>query len=530
MQMHQERACDRFGNACLVLTGDQSCHSGSSASIRLQDYTDADVASLIDDSSSGRLSTCANIRNKLEFVQNELLAPASPQTNVALHRRHWKPTSSNVEAPIANKHNNQHISFTVAQFNMLARGLSSGPNQLFPTPFLPHDDNFDGSYGGFTHLRQPQLVLDYHRVRKWRLLHVLLGGGLLTKEDDHASDIGAVGDTDTDFKARDTIPYDIPFDILALQEVDDYYSFWYPLLVGKRDKSVLGSQTMPKKNSKIANYQGVFQPKPNSPCVKFGWYSDGVALFWNEQKFNSISQPQCQQYPTLEQSPCLSATVGDTQNMWIEMGSFVGSLPSDNIPLDDPARIAAKNQVYIIVPLQITGSKKILIVATTHLKAKKGALNERIRHLQALELKRRVHNMAKTLQNCDWEDVNIVILGDFNSEPAEPAVQSILQQNDDSGWDMKFAYPPDSGHYTTWKARKNESVCRTIDHIFYSSSSKERKSKEPGGKEQHAPQCLQCSEILSVPKRDTIHELLPGFKYPSDHFLLAAKFRWEYPF
>jgi mRNA deadenylase 3'-5' endonuclease subunit Ccr4 len=471
--MHTEYLNDALGKACHTLTNmnDDGTHPGASALIRLQDYTDSDLSQLLDGSC---LQNRVNlIQKKLKSLQDELLL-ASPSNNGALYPRYW--------IPIANEKDGtqQNISFTVAQFNTLARGLSSGPNSLFPTPF-PSPNNFDGSYGGFTHLTHPELTLDYD-TRKWRLLHVLLGGGISNEDI-----VGREIENNTD-------EYNLPFDILALEEVDEYYSFLHPLLACK--------QGMSSPEHPVGRYHGVFQPKPSSPCVKFGWYSDGVTLLWNPEKFDSITQVDNNLKP---------ATARDVEDYCCDKGSFKGDAPCDNIPLYDPARLAAQNQVYVIVPLQILGTRRIIIVAATHLKAKKGYTNERIRHLQALELMYRLHKMKRSLQSYGWKDVELVILGDFNSEPEDLSVQCILQTDNYPEWNMKSSYPLDDNKlYTTWKARKDGPECRIIDYIFYSTSSEQT--------------MLECTDILAVPEKQSVDELLPGFRYPSDHLLIAARF------
>lgn len=461
--------------------------------IRLQNYIDDELKELCDESSAVHHEySCAKIRDKLNSVQDQL---ALSSRNVRLYPRHWKSAGNQrgTSSTGALNGSGNTTGFAVATFNTLARGLSCGPNSLFPTPF-DHDEKFDGSYGGFTHLSQPELVLDY-KLRKWRLLHVLLGGGLKEYHLD-----GSYAQK----KAMDP-----PFDILALQEVDDYYSFWHPLLV-------LGDSTLNQDAcaiSGIKKYQGVFQPKPCSPCVRFGWYSDGVALLWNTEKFHTITKPDdCN----------LDATTNtcETSDYWIDMSSFKGDAPYNNISINDPSRKSARNQVYIIVPLQRVGTDQIVIVAATHLKAKKGCTNERIRQLQALELKSRVNQMADTLESRGWKNVNVVILGDFNSEPGDSSVQCILQQDGKSHWNMQSAYNlQDKQLYTTYKARKDGTVCRIIDYIFYSNSLGQHNTKETSHQ-------LQCNAILTVPEKEMVAELLPGFRYPSDHVLIAAKFEW----
>lgn len=394
--------------------------------IRLQNYVDEDIP-----------SDRTQLWSKILEARNTLLA--NVDGIVDLYSRSWEPSSQqhcvDVEESGA-KDDNSSSCFTVAQFNTLARGLSSGANNIFPTPFETDSELHDGSYGGFTELTKPELILDFDRLRKWRLLEVLLGGG---------------DAFDTESPA---------FDILALEEVDEYHSFFEPILV------------------KDGCYCGIYQPKPYSPCVRFGWYSDGVALLWKTEKFKVIDE-------------CIDAN-GNSMTL-VTKGSF-----------EDGAE--CQNQVYIIVPLQVKGTDKCIVVAATHLKAKKGETNEQIRQSQALQIRRRSEQMADQLKELGWTEVNILILGDFNAEPDSASVGSILGGKGD--WKFRSTTNDNDDSYTTWKTRKSGTTRRVIDYIFHTSKDG-----------------MQCKEVLSIPSNEVLERtFLPGFRYPSDHLLVAAKF------
>lgn len=155
----------------------------------------------------------------------------------ALLPRTWVSTASSSSSTVE-----QHT-FSVAQFNTLAEGLSAGPHVKTPFPVDSSSNKEDdiGTYGGFTSIPHPQVVLDFSQ-RKWRLLQVLLTSNGPTQ----------------------------PCDILAMEEIDRYHGFFAPML-------------------RIFGYQGVFVPKTKSPGVTMGWYSDGCALFWNSKFFEMVS-------------------------------------------------------------------------------------------------------------------------------------------------------------------------------------------------------------------------------------------------
>ncbi|GAX21528.1 hypothetical protein FisN_6Hh418 [Fistulifera solaris] len=328
--------------------------------------------------------------------------------------------------------------FSVAQFNALAEGLSAGPN--VPTPFTPClDDDTPSSnninsnknpvemYGGFTSIPHPELILDFE-LRKWRLLEVLL----------------------TSDQADDTTVK--PCDLLAVEEMDRFYGFFAPML-------------------RLFGYHGAFCPKRQSPGVSMGWYSDGCALFWNQQVFEVISQRH--------------------------HGYSVG------------------NQVALHVVLRHQSSNRLLVVVVTHLKAKCSAANEMIRMTQLQELLVQIEETIKDVPSKvhDSNQIPVILLGDFNTDPPatfpSQGASSLNQLITASNGCFQSLYPLDSStHYTTWKARGSETVKRIIDYIFY------RGPVEPVA-------------TLEVPEETELEPTkLPGLRYPSDHVLIAGRFHF----
>ena len=67
--------------------------------------------------------------------------------------------------------------------------------------------------------------------------------------------------------------------------------------------------------------------------------------------------------------------------------------------------------------------------------------------------------------------------------------------------------PPKEDFFTTWKTRGTHTVKRIIDYIFHSEE-------------------LDCTATLSIPSTNELEEgKLPGLRQPSDHLMIAAKFR-----
>lgn len=316
--------------------------------------------------------------------------------------------------------NSRTSSFKVLQFNTLAEGLSSGP---IPPPFERTSNNkgnkLKSIYGGFCDIPNPEISLNFS-LRQWRLMEVLLGC------DD--------------------------FDIIAMEEIDHHYGFFEPLL-------------------KIAGYAGIYSPKPYSPGVQSGWYSDGCSFFWKEGVF-------------------------ELQKEVVKSSFDVGS------------------QIYVIAVMKHIASETFIVFAMTHLKSGKGRAVEEIRTEQCRQLLKHVDQVAQsTADELDLPPscIPIVILGDFNSDIREEnsCINTILSKEQKGTCQMRSAYeinPPPENFFTTWKTRGTSTAKRVIDYIFFS----------PG-------RGIDCTEILDVPKNEDMEEtLLPGFKYPSDHLAIGA--------
>jgi len=226
-------------------------------------------------------------------------------------------------------------------------------------------------------------------------------------------------------------------------------------------------------------------PKSKAPGVKFGYYSDGCALFWKTSTFELVSE----------------------ERLAFKLG----------------------NQVIIVARLRHISSGVVMVVAVTHLKAQKSETNEKIRRMQAEEVLGFVQNAVRqqaVKQGSD--DIPVLIMGDLNADPpseipfADSSVKRILSNHclpggDEEAKPLKFcsAYPvdpPQASFFTTWKTRGTDTVKRIIDYIFYSDN-------------------LKCTEWLEVPTEEELegaqspnHAPLPGLRYPSDHLMVAAKF------
>nr|CAD7445236.1 unnamed protein product [Timema bartmani] len=234
-------------------------------------------------------------------------------------------------------------------------------------------------------------------------------------------------------------------DIICLQEVD-HFNFL---------KKVLGS----------LGYSGMFFPKPDSPClyIKGNNGSDGCAIFYRKDKLELLKM----ETRILE--------------VW---------------------RVQS-NQVAILLLLKLRGTGREICVATTHLKARNGALLSTLRNEQGKDFLEFVRAHAGPRP--------VLLCGDFNAEPTEPVYHTILSHeflrlaSAYASLSVRGEEPP----YTTWKVREEGEVCHTIDYVFYSRDS------------------FSVDSLLEFPSGEDIGEgRVPSWNYPSDHFSLVCDLRF----
>lgn len=149
-------------------------------------------------------------------------------------------------------------------------------------------------------------------------------------------------------------------DVICLQEVD-HFKFLQTML-----------QTQ--------NYEGIFFPKPDSPClyIKENNGPDGCAIFYKRNKYEVVN--------------CATRVL----EVW---------------------RVQS-NQVAVALNLRVHETGREFTVATTHLKARKGALLSKLRNEQGKDLLQFVQSVAA--------ERPVIMCGDFNAEPIEPVYSTIL--------------------------------------------------------------------------------------------------------
>lgn len=172
------------------------------------------------------------------------------------------------------------------------------------------------------------------------------------------------------------------------------------------------------------------------------------------------------------------------------------------------------------------GNDKFVVAAATHLEAKGGSLDERRRSRpgDGIEIScRRDGGNAHRTTGVVGGEVSVLLLGDFNSRPNESSRKDCPFAEGGGGgrlrrhlasWQFHSAYPLpewDTSHeyslfYITWKIRRDGKTRRIVGYIFYAS---------------------HLTEDETVKDEDVETARLPGYRYPSDHYLLiAAKFEF----
>ncbi|ODM98160.1 Nocturnin [Orchesella cincta] len=227
-------------------------------------------------------------------------------------------------------------------------------------------------------------------------------------------------------------------DVICLQEVD-HYNFLNACLTA-------------------IGYRGVFCSKPDSPCIYVVNNNgpDGCALFYRNNKFDLISA---------------SSRILE---IW---------------------RVQS-NQVCIFATLRLKETGQQVCVATTHLKARQGALLSTMRNEQGKDV-------ANYVAACGGSSKPLVLCGDFNAVPTEPVIETVKSRLFvESAYAKLFGgeEPP----YTTWKVRGDAEYCHTIDYIFHNSF-------------------CDIESVLMLPTEEQVGpSRLPNLGYASDHIAIAC--------
>jgi len=232
-------------------------------------------------------------------------------------------------------------------------------------------------------------------------------------------------------------------DVICLQEVD-HFDFL-------------------NRGLKTIGYSGKFIPKPDSPCIYLQGNNgpDGCAIFVKDSKFKILSDS----HRILE--------------VW---------------------RVQS-NQVAVCLELLDVETNQELVVATTHLKARQGALLSTLRNEQGKDLLDWLHTTAGGRP--------VLLSGDFNAPESEPIYTSVCEHDIGLASTYRFKDLGMEEPYTTWKIRETGEQKYVLDYIFHSKS-----GLKPVG-------------VLEMPKDHEVGEnKFPSPAFPSDHLSLVADFQY----
>lgn len=318
---------------------------------------------------------------------------------------------------------------------------------------------------------------------------------------------------------------DVSPDVLCMQEVNNVDAF----------------------ASLLPDYAMIWVPKLHSPALSAGATPDGVAVFVKRARFAILD------VDTLYYRDDGLAAAGGAGGA--AAGAGAGAAPVRVRPLG--------NQAAIVLALSEDGSRRPLIVATTHLKAKGGPLNDALRARQAAQLLAAVRSMRSRISSAlglpSESHIPVIVTGDMNSDPRKGVFAACV---DDPALAMHSVYnehtaahafkpggpavplPPHPAaseyaagepRFTTWKFRGADEGAaaaagapavekrQTIDYIFVSGmGSVEGEAAEPAGKP-----LLKLTAVRNLPTAAEIGpDALPCARFPSDHLSLAAAFEW----
>ncbi|XP_058125175.1 nocturnin [Anopheles ziemanni] len=351
----------------------------------------------------------------------------------------------------------------LVEYCRIARG--DDRPQLVKRKFLKPIDRLNGSdlTDGFKMLKldsisktcsEPSLTATQLRVFQWNMLSQTLG---MHNDGFVRCPVEALTWDCRRYQLIEEIVQNDP-DIICLQEVDHF----------KFLQKILSAQ----------GYEGVFFPKPDSPCLYINGNNgpDGCAVFYKKDRLEMVNH-------------------------------FTRILEVWRVQ---------SNQVAIAAVLRTRDTNQELCVTTTHLKARKGALLSKLRNEQGKDLLYFIDGIAGNRP--------VILCGDFNAEPIEPiystvlnykplglasAYADLLASEEEANAELSATYEP---AYTTWKIREEGEVCHTIDYVFYS------KDK------------VTVKNCLMFPSGEEIGvDRTPSFLYPSDHFSLLCDIELKPP-
>lgn len=199
---------------------------------------------------------------------------------------------------------------------------------------------------------------------------------------------------------------DVSPDILCMQEVNnvDYFA------------------------SLLPEYAMIWVPKLLSPAVSAGATPDGIAVFVRRSRFAILDVAT-----TYYRHDGLAVAV--------DAGGAVAGDGAGAAPARAVSVRPLGNQAGVVLALSEAGSERPIIVATTHLKAKGGPVNDALRARQIAQLLAAVRSMrsrlAAALRLPSEHAIPVVVTGDMNSDPRKGVFAAAV---DDASLAMHSVY------------------------------------------------------------------------------------------
>ncbi|CAM9467327.1 unnamed protein product [Ectocarpus sp. 12 AP-2014] len=313
-------------------------------------------------------------------------------------------------------------------------------------------------------------------------------------------------------------------DVLVLQEVDHHHDWLSPMLAKQ-------------------GYRSLFVKKPLAPGMAFNPHlEDGCSLIYRataatttsgDDAADSVPGKRGAEFTTkldLLDAHSFSFAVVETEDDTAgdnSGGDGGGGEGGGTGKAGPPAEPVVGNQVALISLLGVSShggggegrgeTEALVIVATTHLKAKKDGHGELIRSRQAKQLLDEVARFRagqEKARGLPAGSVPVIIAGDFNATPHASGGYEPLcyRQVTAHPLALRSALPLGDDLFTTWKVRaaggggvKESRHC--IDYVWLSEG-----VTTVGGS------TLPSAEELGPEKA-------PSFAYPSDHFAMAIDLR-----
>jgi hypothetical protein len=306
-------------------------------------------------------------------------------------------------------------------------------------------------------------------------------------------------------------------DIITFQECDHFADFFQPAMAA-------------------FGYAGHFVPKGDSPCLQFGYYSDGVGIFYKTSVWREATTAEGEIAPpsvAITDDAAAAIEKGSSMSLaaaWEAFAAWSNAVtayfsPRNAAPAPAPevsvgptvnyftdATGKPEGNVYMILPLVRKATGQKVVVATTHLKAKISQENETRRARQATQLVAAIAVQQQQLPG------SVVVVGaDFNTDSYDvvekgttvksECVPTVVATGLESAYPLQTSAEDQGGTYTTWKKRGKYEAKHTIDYIWH----------QGGGK-------VETIATLDAVSQDQMDDArLPGFRYPSDHLAICAK-------